>query len=211
MPDIQQVQNWYHSADPVHDFQHVLRVYNMAERIAQKEGADLDVVRAAALLHDIPDNNTGQSVRSEHHLQAAGTAGVILKEEGWPDEKIRAVQHCIRAHRYRSGGETPQTLEAKIVYDADKLDVLGAIGVARAVAYAVLHNQPIYASPSQKFLKHGEKEEGEPHTAYHEYLYKLRKIKELLFTTHARQIAQQRDRYIQEYFDRLIKESEGIL
>ena len=68
--------------------------------------------------------------------------------------------------------ETPQTLEAKILFDADKLDVIGAVGVARTIAFDVVVNQPIYTEPSERFLATGEKEPGEPHSSYHEYLFK---------------------------------------
>ena len=98
-------------------------------------------------------------------------AEIILKEEGWDEERIAAVQHCIRGHRYRGGKENqPQTIEAKVIFDADKLDVLGAIGVARTIGYAVQDGQPIYAEPSHQFLETGVKQEGEPHSSYHEFL-----------------------------------------
>jgi len=71
------------------------------------------------------------------------------------------VQHCIRAHRFRDDSEPPQTLEAKILFDADKLDVLGAIGAARTIAYAVLDGQPVYAEPSLRFRSTFQKEAGE--------------------------------------------------
>jgi uncharacterized protein len=73
-------------------------------------------------------------------------------------ERIAAVQHCIRAHRFRDDREPPQTLEAKILFDADKLDVLGAIGAARTIAYAVLDGQPVYAEPSPRFRSTFQKE-----------------------------------------------------
>ena len=96
-----------------------------------------------------------------------------------------------------------------VLFDSDKLDVLGAIGIARTVGYSVLADQPIYVEPSQKFLKTGEKEEGEPHSAYHEHLYKLVKIKDLLFTKTARELAVERSEYINEFFNRLAAEIRG--
>ena len=73
----------------------------------------------------------------------------MLQAEGWPDERIAAVQHCIRAHRFRDTGEAAADHRSQVLFDADKLDVLGAIGVARTIAYAVLAGQPIYAPSSQ--------------------------------------------------------------
>ena len=110
-----------------------------------------------------------------HHHTSAEFAGQVLQAEHWPDDRIAAVQHCIRAHRFRDVTEPPATIEARVLFDADKLDVLGAIGVARVIAYASLAGKPFYAEPSQHFLQTGEKEAGEPHSAYHEYLFKLSK------------------------------------
>lgn len=209
MPTIEQASNWYQEADPVHDFEHVMRVYRMAERLAQEEGADLDIVRAAALLHDADGSAPGSETRATHHHRSADFARQVLLEEGWSDERIAAVQHCIRAHRFRRDGEAPQTLEARILFDADKLDVLGAIGVARAVAYATLNHQPFYTQPSQRFIESGEKEPGEPHSTYHEYLFKLRKIKDLLYTKTARDLAVERDEYLATFFRQLAAELAG--
>jgi uncharacterized protein len=246
MPTIEQARAWYPSSDAVHGFDHVLRVYRLAERLAQAEGADVEIVRAAVLLHDtsgdqrsvvrdqglvtsdqgmvtgnqemamgdkapvinqqekgaIPLNN-----RLDHHQASAEFAGQVLRAEGWPVERIAAVQHCIRAHRFRDDSEQPQTLEAQVLFDADKLDAIGAIGVARAIAYAAQAGQPAYAQPSERFLKTGQKESGEPHSAYHEYIYKLRKLKDRLYTTTAQTLAQERHRMMSEFFARLEAES----
>jgi len=209
MPTIEQARSWYTGADAVHDFDHVLRVYFVAEHLAQKEGADQEIVRAAALLHDAVGTMPGSEERAEHHLASAVFAEEILADESWPLERIRAVQHCIRAHRYRDDREPPQTIEAQTLFDADKLDVLGAVGVARAVAYATLAGEPVYAEPSQRFLETGQKEPGEPHSCYHEYLFKLSKIKDRLFTQTGRLLAAEREAYIASYFDRLKSEWRG--
>jgi len=209
MPTIEQAQAWYADADPVHDFSHVLRVYRMADRLAAAEGGDLEIIHAAALLHDAEGSAPGTETRASHHHRSADFAAQILTQEGWSAEKIAAVQHCIRAHRFRSDGEAPQTIEAKIIFDADKLDVLGAVGAARTLVYAALNQQPFYAAPSGEFLTSGVKAPGEPHSAYHEYLFKLRKIKDRLFTPTARRLAEQRDAYLTGFFDQLAKEYSG--
>jgi len=205
----EQAKAWYQDADPIHDFNHILRVYQMAERIALAEGADIEIVRAASLLHDTDGSAPGAETRGSHHHRSAEFAYEILNQAGWPSDRVAAVQHCIRAHRYRDDGETPQTLEAQVLFDADKLDVLGAIGVARVIGYAALNHQPFYTQPSRRFLESGEKEPGEPHSAYHEYIFKLRKIKDRLYTTAARQLAEVRDQYLREYFHRLGSEING--
>jgi len=205
MPTIEQARAWYADSDPVHDFDHVLRVYQMAERLAESEGADLTIVRAAALLHDAEGATPGHESRADHHHASAKFAAEVLASEGWDAERIAAVQHCIRAHRFR-GTEAPQTIEAKILFDADKLDVLGAIGAARAISYATLAGTPWYEPPSRQFLETGKEVEGEAHSAYHEHLFKLRKIPNRMHTVTARTIAEERLRYLDEFFERLIDE-----
>jgi len=208
---IEAARGWYQDADPVHDFDHVLRVYRLAERIAQSEGADLQIVRAAALLHDSRGSAPGMAgeARSEHHIASAEFAGEVLQDKGWPTEKIEAVQHCIRAHRFRGKENAPETLEAKVLFDADKLDVLGAIGAARTVAYAALDNQPIFSEPSQQFLSTGEKELGEPHSSYHEFLFKLRRVKDRIFTRTGKILAEARHAYLVEFYTQLQAEVRG--
>ncbi len=209
MPTLQQARAWYTQSDAVHAFDHVERVYHMAERLALAEGADLEIVRAAALLHDTGETTPGAEERASHHFAASDFAAEVLRAEGWSEERIAAVQHCIRAHRFRDNREPPSTPEARVLFDADKLDVLGAIGVARAVAYATLAGEPVFAAPSARFLQSGEEEPGEPHSAYHEYLFKLRKIKDRLFTRTARALAAGRDTYIGQYFEQLQAEIDG--
>lgn len=211
MPTLEQARTWYMDADNVHDFDHILRVYHMAERLARSEGADLDIVRTAALLHDAHGTAPGSKERADHHHASAEFAAQILHDEGWSPERIKQVQHCIRAHRFRDTSEPPATIEAKILFDADKLDVLGAIGVARVMAYAALAGEPMYVLPSEQFLQSGEELPGEPHSAYHEYLFKLNKIKERLHTHTAREIAEERAAYLNEFFVRLGKEYLGVL
>lgn len=209
MPSIEQARAWYRDADPVHDFDHVLRVYRMAECIGRAEGADLEILLAAALLHDAEGTAPGGEARARHHHASADFAAEVLQGEGWLEERILAVRHCILAHRFRGDGTFPQTLEARILFDADKLDVLGAIGVVRVVAYATLNGTPAFAQPSDHFLATGEEEAGEPHSAYHEYLFKLRKVKSRMFTATARALAEEREQYLGEFFERLGREIQG--
>ena len=211
MINIETARSWYPASDPVHGFDHILRVFRMAERLAAEEGADLEIVRAAALLHDAQGSQTegGEAGRQDHHHASSDFAMQILESEGWTPDKIAAVQHCIRAHRFRDNTEEPQSLEAKILFDADKLDVIGAVGVARTIAFDVVVNQPIYSQPSQRFMESGEKEPGEPHSSYHEYIFKLSKIKDRLFTKTARALAEDRHQFMDEYFERLAAEERG--
>jgi len=206
---VEEARCWYDD-DPTHGFGHVLRVLRLAEFLAAQEGANAEVVRAAALLHDAhgADDSAHGAGRASHHLASAEFARRVLAAKGWPEDKVAAVVDAIRSHRFRAG-EEPQSIEAKVLYDADKLDAIGAVGAARAVAYAVTHGQPIYARPSERFLAIGETAPHESHSAYHEFLFKLRRIRERLHTPTARAIAARRDEVMRLYFQALADEMEG--
>jgi uncharacterized protein len=209
---IEAARPWYPDHDPVHGFDHILRVYALAERICQREGADWEIVRAAVLLHDAtPPEISEQAVnRESHHYSSAEYAAQILQAEGWQPERIEEVCHCIRAHRFRDDREAPQTLEAKILFDADKLDAIGAIGVARAVAYAARSGNPPYWQVSEQFINTGQREPGELHSSYHEFIFKLRKLRERLFTPTAKTIGEERHRFMQAFYERLEAEVKGL-
>jgi uncharacterized protein len=203
MPTIEEAREYYPDDDPVHGFSHILRVYRLCERIGRQENADLTIVRAAALLHDVEGD---VDVREEHHLAAARFAEKTLIMEGWSEEAIKAVVHCIRAHRFRDNSEKPQTLEAQVLFDADKIDAIGAVGVARAVAYAVRAGMDVYAPPSDLYLSSGKYEPGESQTVAHEYLFKLRHIKDRLFTPSGRSLAAERHELMVRFFEGWMKE-----
>ncbi len=209
--DVETARSWYPDDDPVHGFDHVLRVYKIAEKLALAEGADLEIVRAAALLHDAQGSATigGDEGRVDHHQASADFAGKILAAEGWPEERIAAVQHCIRAHRFRDDSEQPQTLEARVIFDADKLDVIGATGVVRTIAFDVVTQQPVYAEPSAQYIATGIKEAGEGHSSVHEYFFKLRKIKDRLYTPSGKALAEGRHQFMVAFFDQLQAEMRG--
>ncbi|MEN8171998.1 MAG: HD domain-containing protein [Chloroflexota bacterium] len=200
MLTIDKARSWYSENDPVHGFDHILRVLKMAEHLAQMEGADIEIVRAAALLHDAQDA-AAEASRAAHQIQSAIFARKVLRDQGWTEERIQAVEHCIRAHRFRDDSEQPQTLEAKILFDADKLDAIGAIGAVRAIGYAVQAKQNLNTKPSEQFLATGEKEPGEPHTPYHEFLYKLSKLKQRIYTSSARALAEKRHQFLETFFE----------
>jgi len=208
MPRLEQARAWYREDDAVHGFGHIRRVHALCGEIGRAEGADMDILLAAALLHDAQGSHPGENSRDDHHLRSAQFAGKVLAGMGWAEERILAVQHCIRAHRFRDE-EQPHTLEAQVLFDADKLDVIGAVGVVRALAYALQISQPVFAEPSARFLQTGQKEPGEPHSAYHEYLFKLKKISSVLITPAARRMAASRQAFLDDFFDELAAEMRG--
>ena len=144
MITVDEARSHYETAVAAHDFDHVLRVLALAERIGQAEDADLEIVRAGALLHDV-GREQAERIGVDHAAFAADRAREILAEQ--PTEKVAPVVHAIAAHRFRAG-PGPTTLEAKVLFDADKLDAIGAVGVARAFAYGGARRSPeSHASP----------------------------------------------------------------
>ena len=138
--DAEEVRPFYADADPIHDFDHVMRVAALGWHLARAEGADPEIVRTAALLHDVPVAGTA---REEHHVVAAEQASSFLVRRGVPAAAVDLVVDCIKGHRFRNRGAARNSLEAKCLYDADKIDVLGAIGIVRAFAYAGLHGHSL--------------------------------------------------------------------
>jgi uncharacterized protein len=196
MLGIEQARALYQATgDATHDFDHVLRVYRLAERIGQAEGADMAVLRTAALLHDIAraDEDAGQV--PDHALEAAVRVQAILA--GQPSPFVQAVAHAIETHRFRAD-RPPQTLEAKVLYDADKLDAIGAVGIARAFAYGAYRGQRLWAAP-----------DGGEHTAVKEFVVKLSRVKDHLLTQTARHIAEERHAFMVEFFERMAAEVAG--
>jgi len=189
-----------------HGFDHVERVYNMAVRIAKEEKADIDVVGIAALLHDIArhmEDTGGKDVC--HAEEGANMAPKILKKYNLPKEKINNIIHCIRVHRY-SLGLKPETKEAEIIQDADRLDSLGAICIARVFGYSGEKNRPFHVPKSRPKKKYA----GPSETSINHFFEKILNIKPENFNTKlARQIAKKRYGFIKVFVDRFLNEWEG--
>jgi uncharacterized protein len=212
MITINEARDYYSGEDAAHSFAHVLRVLKLAERIGQAEGADMTVVRAAVLLHDIArvDEDAGGMC---HAVEGARKAQEILRSQ--PPEKVEAVADAIRSHRFRSSHQ-PRALEAQVLYDADKLDAIGAIGVARAYAIAGRCAQRLWSTVPADYADRDTQETlGDvaraDHTPVHEYRFKLSRLKEMLFTQTARDIAANRHEYMASFFERLEREVRGEL
>jgi uncharacterized protein len=200
---VEEAEQYYAEKDAAHGFGHVLRVYHLCQEMGREEGADWRILRVAALLHDVENSLDDKDKRKQHHLVSAEFAGELLSHQGWGAGDIEAVQHCIRAHRYRDVEESPRTIEAKVLFDADKLDSIGAIGAARAIAVSVERGLPFFEEPSEQFLRKGQLTDGERHSAYHEFCFKLRHVYERLFTDTAREMAQPRQAAMKDFFEQL--------
>ncbi len=209
MITIAEARAYYREAESAHDFDHVLRVLALAERLARAEGADTEVVHAAALLHDIARSDEDETRGDDHAAMAAERASIILRERGIAPERVDAVSHAIAAHRFR-GSVVPQTLEAKVLFDADKLDSIGAIGIARAYAVAGALNQRLWGEVAADTVA-TRNQRNSSHTAVAEFAVKLSKVRERVFTASARQIADERHAYMVAFFERLEREVKGEL
>jgi len=207
MITVESARRFYDGADAAHDFDHVLRVLVLAERIGPAEGADMEVVRAAALLHDVARAETAGTGRC-HAQVGAARAREILRSH--PPERVEAVARAIESHRFRSG-PAPATLEAQVLFDADKLDAIGAVGVARAFAYGGAHGQrlwtPVETVDVARWLEEGD--HPRDHTPVHEFVVKLSRLKERLFTPTGRAIAEERHAYMVAFFERFDAEVRG--
>jgi uncharacterized protein len=199
---------FFRGARGSHDWDHTERVYRLCLRIGRKEKADLGVLKLAALLHDV---GRGEEDRTQgkvcHARSGAALAEKILERQGSDAAVIRAVVHCIRTHRFRKGG-APRTLEARVLYDADKLDSIGAVGIGRAFLFAGeigarLHDKAIDVARTEPYTRED--------TAYREYLVKLRRVRDRMTTREGRRIAAERHRFMATFFDRLNKETDGLL
>jgi uncharacterized protein len=206
--NVEQAREYYQGSDPTHDFDHVLRVVHMAEQIARMEGADGEIVRTAALLHDISRLEDSALLmqadpQTDHAVLAARAVRQILAAE--PPEFVDAVAHAIESHRFRNDIE-PQTLEAKVLFDADKLDSIGAIGVARAFAYAGTLGNPLWGDIPEGYAPVSK---DKTHTPRHEFEMKLKRLKDRLYTDSGRRIAEERHTYMVGFFEQMAAEIKG--
>ena len=185
-----------------HSLQHSERVAELCLRIAEKEKeADPLILQVAAILHDIGIPQWG---RKEHARRSAEIAGEILEKTGFPKEKREEVLYAIETHRF-SDQKTPETVEARILQDADRLDALGAIGIARCFAFGGRENRRLY-DPSETPNEYDPEREVSSLTHIRE---KLLKIKDNLHTENARRIAEERHCFMLEFVERMTSEIEG--
>jgi uncharacterized protein len=204
-----------------HDLEHVERVHDLCILIARDEPkANMDVLRTAALLHDVARIREFEATRGtvEHATLGAKMAEEILRKLNYRKEEIDQIKHCVAVHRYRRNRK-PRTLEAKILFDADKIDALGAVGIARSFLIAGQYGQRIYSDiPLKQYMDDnvvaGRKtiiqlKDISKHSPNLEFELKLRHIPERLYTRKAKEIAEQRLAFMEEFFNRLKAEVEG--
>lgn len=202
-----------------HNLDHVFRVYNLCILISRYEkNVDMDVLIPAVLLHDIArvKENRDKTGEIDHAVLGSQMAAEILRGLGYEEDKIEQIKHCISTHRFRTGNE-PKTIEAKILFDSDKLDVIGAAGIARTFMMAGQFGQRLTIGDErlEEYLKSNTVENGRvkdvsKHTPFIEYELKFKKIPGKLYTNKAKEIGEERLKFTEQYFDRLKLELQGI-
>lgn len=190
--------------DSVHDKEHIYRVLYSALEIAKTEdGVDYDVLICACLLHDIGRKEQFENPALCHAMVGGEMAYHFLIEHGFEEDYADAVKHCVQTHRFRRNSP-PESLEAKILFDADKLDVSGAIGVARTLVYRGIVSEPLYTVLEDGTVSDGEND-SEP-SFFKEYKYKLEKVYTNFYTARAAEIAKGRQQAAVEFYNNLYKE-----
>ncbi|WP_218830507.1 HD domain-containing protein [Rubrivirga marina] len=193
------------AGDPAHDLAHVRRVVAWAGRLAEAEGARLGVVVPAAWLHDVVTVAKDSPDRKRASRIAADEAARWLRAEGFPEADLPAVAHAVEAHSFSAGIE-PQTVEAEVVQDADRLDALGAIGLARMYAMSavfgsgIVHpDDPVPSEPPARALD-------DKRWATDHLFVKLLKLPATMRTEAGRAEAERRAAFLRDFLRQLATE-----
>lgn len=188
--------------DPAHDFEHVMRVYHNAQKIVKKEKANLKLVLSAALLHDIVSYPKSSKRSKLSSIDSAKKSKLILKKYDFTVEEITVVSDAIKEHSF-SQNKIPQTLEGKILQDADRLDALGAIGIARVFATSGSLSRSFYNIDDPFCNKRNPDDDI---WAVDHFFNKLLKLESLMNTTSGKIEAKRRTRILKEFLKQLKQE-----
>ena len=197
---------YFQGARGSHSWDHTLRVRRLCERIGAAEGVDMDVLLVSAYLHDIARSHQDDSNGAICHAEkGAQLAAVIVNKLPLTAGQQDNILHCIRSHRFR-GSHKPRTPEARVLFDADKLDAIGAVGVARAFLFAGevgarLHSEAADVEKTRAYTVDD--------TGYREFKVKLCKIKDRILTRSGQELAADRHVIMEEFFNRFREEYEG--
>lgn len=191
--------------DSAHDAEHIYRVLYNALAIAEDEPCvDYDILITACLLHDIGRREQFADPRLCHAAVGSEKAGRFLPEHGFGAEFAEKVSHCIATHRFRKSNQ-PQSIEAKILFDADKLDVTGAIGIARTLQYKADTKEPLYTLRPDGSICDGEGESASS-SFFREYKFKLEKLYDRFYTSKGAAMAAQRRQIAADFYSALYRE-----
>jgi len=187
------------SNDPAHDFGHIMRVYKNAEKLAKKEKANTKLVLCAVLLHDIVNYKKSDKRSKSSSTKSAIRARQILSKYSFSNSEMKIITDAIRDHSF-SKNKTPSTLEGKILQDADRLDAIGAIGIARAFAVSGSESRPFYNEMDPFCSKR--KPDDQKWTVDHFYR-KLLKLENLMNTKSAKIEAKKRTKVLKNFLSEL--------
>lgn len=191
--------------DSAHDREHVYRVLYHALEIAKTlENVDYDVLIAACLLHDIGRKEQFENPALCHAAVGSDKAFTFLTAHGFEKEYAGQVRQCIRTHRYRENNQ-PQSLEAKILFDADKLDVTGAMGIARTLIYKGIVSEPLYSLLPDGTVSDGTGDDTP--SFFQEYKFKLEHIYDRFYTEKAASLAEERQHAATCFYHNLYREA----
>ena len=190
-----------------HGWDHVERVVRLALHIAATEpSADPFIVHASALLHDIARREQDESVGAVCHAETgSGLAYDFLVAQGLDGERAEMIRHCVLTHRFRND-RAPESVEARILYDADKLDSIGAVGIGRAFLFSGEVGARLHNTDGAVHLTEAYSSED---TAFREFTVKLRHVRDRMLTAEGRRLAEERHEFMEEFFERLRLEIAG--
>lgn len=190
--------------DSAHDKEHIYRVlYNALEIARAEEHVDYDVLITACLLHDIGRREQFENPALCHAVVGGEKAAAFLTENGFDAEFAQKVKHCIQTHRFRKTMQ-PESKEAKILFDADKLDVTGALGIARTLMYAGDQGHPLYNVLPDGTIGDGSEEEAP--SFFREYKFKLEKLYDKFYTSKGEALARARREIAAAFYENLYRE-----
>lgn len=191
--------------DCAHDKEHIYRVLYHALDIAKTEpDVDYDVLITACLLHDIGRKEQYENPGVCHAIIGGDKAYFFLKENGFEEPYALHVKQCIQSHRYRQNN-FPQSLEAKILFDADKLDAAGAMGIARTLLYAGQVSAPLYSRNEEGEILDGTGESVP--SFFREYKFKLEKLYDRFYTKGGRELALSRRQAAVDFYNAMLLEA----
>ncbi len=191
--------------DSAHDLLHIYRVLAQALDIARHyPEVNRDVLIAACLLHDIGRQAQFENPALCHAEEGGKLSYAFLKELGWPEDACCHVRDCVTTHRFRADNP-PKTIEAKILYDSDKLDVTGALGAARSLLYSGQIGEPLYTAEENGEVHDASLPEA-PESFLKEYHFKLIRLYDRFYTDEAREKAKQRRKTLTDFYDGLLEE-----
>lgn len=209
----EKARSFFVLASGCHDWSHVERVYSLSLKIAKTEKADINILKLAAYLHDIGRREEMRSRgKIDHAERGVKLADKILSEYSLDKEVKENILHCILSHRFRNNHK-PTTIEAKILFDADKLDSIGAVGIGRDFLFAGSSGSNcLYTGNERKLVKNArEHSYTKEDSALLEYYFKLKKVKSKILTKTGKKIAKERHEYMVDFFKRFELEVKGLL